>query len=190
MFEVPTQPSSIVLEIANVRAIIVRMKQDDDDSDQELSADESENPGESTLSSDIKEDNLDNQQKVLHPDQARRDMSIRTTRVPLPKKQSRADTVIARTSLPYLRHPAGTIAPPLLKCQKSTINILPKSDVISTQALPLHKAGGDQNVTQPKASGDHNIPQNQKATFEVAKRFMEAIVFTKTPWSIIPDAKY
>jgi len=28
------------------------------------------------------------------------------------------------------------------------------------------------------------------ATFEVAKRFMEAIVFTKTPWPIISEEKY
>jgi len=28
------------------------------------------------------------------------------------------------------------------------------------------------------------------ATFEVAKRFMEAIIFTKTPWPMISDEKY
>jgi hypothetical protein len=176
MFEHPTQPSSIVLEIANVRAIIL-MKQDDDDVDREISNDESEDLGESTLSSDIEEDDLDIRQEVLHLDQARRDKTIRTTRVPPPKKRSRADTVIARAPLPNLRHPAGAIAPPLLKRQKSVINISRESDVV--QALPL-----------PKASGDHNVPQHQKATFEVAKRFMEAIVFTKTPWPIISDEKY
>jgi hypothetical protein len=176
MFEHPTQPSSIVLEIANIRAIIL-MKQDDDDVDREISNDESEDLGESTLSSDIEEDDLDIRQEVLHLDQARRDKTIRTTRVPPPKKQSRADTVIARAPLPNLRHPAGAIAPPLLKRQKSVINISRESDVV--QALPL-----------PKASGDHNVPQHQKATFEVAKRFMEAIVFTKTPWPIISDEKY
>jgi len=58
------------------------------------------------------------------------------------------------------------------------------------QVLPLPKAGGDQNVPQPKAGGDHNVSQHQKATFEVAKWFMEAIVFTKTPWPIISDEKY
>jgi hypothetical protein len=176
MFEHPTQPSSIVLEIANIRAIIL-MKQDDDDVDREISNDESEDLGESTLSSDIEEDDLDIRQEVLHLDQARRDKTIRTTRVPPPKKRSRADTVIARAPLPNLRHPAGAIAPPLLKRQKSVINISRESDVL--QALPL-----------PKASGDHNVPQHQKATFEVAKRFMEAIVFTKTPWPIISDEKY
>jgi hypothetical protein len=101
MFELPTQPSSIVLEIANVRAIIL-MKQDDNDTDLEISENESEHLGESTLSSDIEEDDLDNQQEVPHLDQARRDKTIQTTRVPPPKKRSRADTVIARTSLPNL----------------------------------------------------------------------------------------
>jgi len=56
--------------------------------------------------------------------------------------------------------------------------------------LPLPKAGGDQNVPQPKAGGDYNVWQHQMATFEVAKLFMEAIVFTKTPWPIISDEKY
>jgi hypothetical protein len=57
MFEHQTQPSSIVLEIANVWAIIL-MKQDDDDIDREISNDESEDPGQSTLSSDIDEDDF------------------------------------------------------------------------------------------------------------------------------------
>jgi len=143
MFELPTQPSSIVLEIANVHAIIL-MKQDNNDTDQEISDNESDDPGESTLLSDIEEDDLDNQQEVLHLDQARRDKTIQTTRVPLPKKQCRADTVIAHTSLPNLQYPAGAIAPPLLKHQKSTINISRESDIV--HALPLPKAGGDQNV--------------------------------------------
>jgi len=75
MFELPTQPSSIVLEIANVRAIIL-MKQDDNDTDREISKKESEDHGESTLSSDIEEDDLDNQQEVLHQDQACLDKTI------------------------------------------------------------------------------------------------------------------
>jgi len=65
-----------------------------------------------------------------------------------------------------------------------------KSDIVPAQALPLRKAGGDQSVSQPKVSGDHNIPQHHKATFEVAKLFVEAIIFTKTPWPIISDEKY
>jgi len=187
MFEIPTQPSSIVLEIANVRAIIL-MKQDENDTDREIGENESEDLGVSTLSSDIEEDDLDNQQEVLHQDQACRDKTIRTTRVPPPKKRSRADTVIARTSLPNLRHPTGAMAPPLLKRQKSTINISRESDIV--QALPIPKGGGDHNMPQQKpGGGDHNVPQHQKATFEVAKLFMEAIVFTKTPWPIISDEK-
>jgi len=115
MFQLTTQPSSIVLEIASVGPILFLTKQDDDDSDQEISEDESEAPGECTLSSEIEEDDLDDQPEVPHLDQARRDMIMRTTRVPLPMKQSRADTDIARTSLSNLRHPAGAIAPPLLE---------------------------------------------------------------------------
>jgi len=103
MFEL--QPSSIVLKIANVRAII-HIKQDDDDTDwEEISEDDSEVLGELALSSVIEEDNLDNQQEVLHQDQAHRDKIIRTTSVPQPKKQNPADTVISRTSLLNLRHP-------------------------------------------------------------------------------------
>ena len=188
MFEL--QPSCIVLEIVNVRAIN-HMKQDDDDTDrEEISDDDSEDAGESTLSSDIEENDLDNQQDVLHRDQVRRHMIIQTTRVPLPKKQNRADTVIARTSLLNLRHPARAMAPPLLKGRKSTINILRESDIVPAQALPLPKAGGDHGVLQPKAGGDHNVPQHQKATFQVAKRFMEAIVYTKTPSPVISNEKY
>jgi len=136
----------------------------------------------------LKEDDLDIQQEVLHLDQARHDKTIRTTRVPLPKKRSSADTVISRAPLPNLRRPAGAIAPPLLKRQKSVINISRESEVLNV--LPLSKAGGDQNVPQPKAGGDHNVPQHQQATFEVAKRFMEPIVFTKTSCPIISDKKY
>jgi len=72
-------------------------------------------------------------------------MIIRTKRVPLPNNRRRADFVIARTALPTLRHLAGAIAPPLVKHQKSTINILLESDVIPAQALPLPKAGRDQS---------------------------------------------
>jgi len=187
MFGLLTQPSSIVLEIANVRAIILVM-QDDNDTDREISENESQDIRESTLSCNIEEDDLDSQQEVQHLDHARCDETIRTTRVPPPKKRSRADTVIARTSLPNLRHPARAIAPSLLRRQKSAINISCESDIV--QALPLPKAGGDQNVPQQKpGGGDHNIPQHQKVTFEVVKRFMEAIVFMMTPWPIVSDEK-
>jgi hypothetical protein len=55
MFELPTQPSSIVLEIASVRATILT-KQDDNHTDCEISENESEDREESTLSSDIEDD--------------------------------------------------------------------------------------------------------------------------------------
>jgi len=167
-----------MLEIAIVRAIIL-MKQDDNATNRESRENEREDFGESTLSSDIEEDHLDNQQEVLHLDQACHDETIRTTTVPPPKKRSLSDTVIACTSLPNLRHPAGAMAPPLLKREKLTIIISRESDIV--QPLPLRKAGADQNVPQPKpGGGDHNVPQHRKATIEVAKRFMEVIVFTKT----------
>jgi len=188
MFE--HQPSCIVLEIADIRAIFQMNKDHDDNDPEEISNDDSEDTGGSTMLSDIEEDNLDNQQEVLNLDQVRRDKIIRTTRVPLPMKQNCADTVITRTSLPNLRHPAESMAPPLLKRQKSTLNILHKSDIVPTQALLLPNIGGDHSVPQPKAGGDHYVPQHQKATFEVSKQFMQAIVFTKTPWRISSDKKY
>jgi hypothetical protein len=58
MFELPTPLSSIVLEIANVRGMVL-MKQDYDDTIREISNNESTDPGEFTLPSDIEEDNLD-----------------------------------------------------------------------------------------------------------------------------------
>jgi len=164
------------------------MKQDDNDTNREISDDDSEDPGKSTLSSDIEEDDLQTWQEVIPLDQTRCDRTLQTTRVPLPKKWNCANTVIARTSLPNLPHPARAIEPPLLKCQQSTINISHESEVV--QALLLPKAGGDHNVPQPMASGDQNVPQHHEATLEVVKWFMEAIICTKTPWQIISDEKY
>jgi hypothetical protein len=40
------------------------------------------------------------------------------------------------------------------------------------------------------AGGDHKVPQHRKATFEIVKSFMEAIILTLTPWPIIADEKY
>jgi len=87
---------------------------------------------------------------------------------------------------------AAAMIPPLLKCQKSTVlNTLCESDrPTPTQVLLLPKSSGDQNVPQPKASGDQNVHQHQKATFEVSRRIMQAIIFTKTPWSILSNEKY
>jgi hypothetical protein len=55
-------------------------------SDQQISDDDSEDTGESTISSEIEQDDLDHQQEVLHLGQACRDKELRTTWVPLPKK--------------------------------------------------------------------------------------------------------
>jgi hypothetical protein len=85
MFELPTQPSSIVLETANVRNIIL-LNQDENNTDREISENKSEDLEDSTLSSNIEEDYLDNKQDVLHQDQAHCDRTLRTTRVPQPKK--------------------------------------------------------------------------------------------------------
>jgi hypothetical protein len=84
------------------------------------------------------------------------------------------------------------MAPPLLKRQKSALlNKSSESDhAPSAQALQQPKSSGDQNALQPKATADQNVTQREKATFEVAKRFMEAILFTKTPSPILSDDKY
>ena len=171
------------------------MKQDDD-TDQDIGDGESEGRSEdtreSTLSSDIEEDDLDHQQEAVLLGQAPQDKSLRTTRNPLPKKRSHADTVIACPLLPNSRKSPGSVAPPLLKCQKSALlNESFESDhAPSAQALPPPETSGDQSAPQPMASADQNVPQHQKATFEVVKRFMEAIEFTKTPWPILSNDKY
>jgi len=167
-----------------------------DDTDQDScdgeSGRQSEDTGESTLSSDIEEDDFDHQQEALLLGQAHRDKSLQTERVPLPKKRSRADTGIARPPLPNSVNPPVSMAPPLLKRQKSAVlNKSSMSDrALSAQVLPQPESSGDQNAPQPKASADQNVPQHQKATFEVAKRSLQAIVFTKTPWAILSDVKY
>jgi len=61
------------------------MKQDNDDTDWKISNIASEDPGVSTLSSNIEDDDLDNRQVVLHLDQVPHDNTIQTTKVPLPK---------------------------------------------------------------------------------------------------------
>jgi hypothetical protein len=58
-----------------------------------------------------------------------------------------------------------------------TINVSFNSNII--QALPL-----------PKAGGDEHVPQHQKAAFDVAKLYTEAIVFTWAPWPITSDEEY
>jgi hypothetical protein len=93
----------------------------DDETDQEVRDGDSQDTGESALSSDIKEEDLDHHQEVLHLGQVRRDKSLCTTRAPLPKKRSRADTVIARHPLPNSRNLPAAMAPLLLKRQKSAL---------------------------------------------------------------------
>jgi hypothetical protein len=99
-------------------------------------------------------------------------------------------TVIACTSLSILQHPANAIAPPLLKHQKSTIYIFPKSDIVPAQVLPLSNASGDQSIPEPMADGEHNRPHHQKATYEGAEQCIEAMVFAKPPWPMISDERY
>jgi hypothetical protein len=85
------------------------------------------------------------------------------------------------------------MAPPQLKGQTSSLfNKLSVSDCApSAWVLVLsNKSSGGQNIPQPKASSDQNVPQHQKATFEIANRFMGAIIFTKTPSHKISNDKY
>jgi len=164
------------------------MKHDDVDTDREIYTDGNDELQESTRSSDIDENELDNGQEVLHSDQMGREKPILTTRVPPPKKLSCADAVITSTSHPNLRNPVVAFPPALLKHRKSAINISHESDIV--QALALAKAGGVQNVPQTKAGGDQNVPQHHNPTFELAERFMEATIFIKTPSPIISDEKY
>jgi len=89
----------------------------DDDPDQELIDDESDGSGESPLSSEIAGDDLYHLQKVLLLRQVGQDKSLRNGRVPLLKKRSPADTVIALPPHPNSRNPAAAMAPPLLKHQ-------------------------------------------------------------------------
>jgi hypothetical protein len=45
-------------------------------------------------------------------------------------------------------------------------------------------------MPQPKARANHNIPQHQDATFELGKRFIEAVIFTKNIWPRYAHDKY
>jgi hypothetical protein len=117
-----------------------------DETNQEIGDDDSEDTGESTFSSDIEEDDLNHQQVVLHLGQVRWEKSLRTTRVLLRKKQSHADTVLARPPLPKSQNLPAAMAPPLLKRQRSSVlSKLSDSDRAAfTRALVLpNKSGGD-----------------------------------------------
>jgi len=189
MFELPTQPLSILFAIANVRDIILIL-QDDDDPDWQINKMKNKATEVFSLSFDIEEHDLGNLLAIAHLHQACGDITVHTTRDPWPENRSRADTFIANTSLSNLRHLAGAIGPPLLKHPGSTINISRESDVIPTQALPHPITGGDQSLPQPKASGDYNIPEHQQGTFVVAKQFRQAFEFKQTPWGLIYNEEY
>jgi len=76
------------------------------------------------------------------------------------------------------------MAPPQLKRQKAALlNISSESDrAASAEALPQLKSRGAKSALQPMANDNQNVPKYQKATCEVGKRFMEAMLFTKTLW--------
>jgi hypothetical protein len=78
------------------------------------------------------------------------------------------------------------MAPPLLKCQKSTLlnNLSQSKHATSGHVLLLSKCSGDNNAPQPYANADQNVLQPQQMTRELAKRFLEALVCMITPWSI------
>jgi len=147
---------------------------------------------ESTWSTDIGEDDFDHQQELLPLGLVYRDKLLRTTRVLLQNKRSHVDTFVACPLLSNSRKSLGSMAPPLLKHQKSALlNTSSKSDrVLSSQTLPQSKWSGHQDVPHLKARADSHVPQHQKATVEVARRFMEAFLFMKTPWAILFDDKY
>jgi hypothetical protein len=106
---------------------------------------------------------------------------------------SGADSVISCTPLPNPAKLHAAIAPPLLKRKKSSpLKKLCQSDhPPSPRAMLLpNKSSGDRNCPQSNACSNQNIPQHQKDTCEVAARFMEAIVLTKTPCPIVCDYIY
>jgi hypothetical protein len=93
-------------------------------------------------------------------------MVIQSTRLPLRKKRNGADSVSARSPLSHLPYPAGAMPPPLLKWQRSTINIFCESDILAAKALRFPKAGGDHSVLQQKAGEDHNISDTKRLSLK------------------------
>jgi hypothetical protein len=163
--------------------------QDNGDHDDQ---DEYEDTRESTLSTEIGEDDFDHQQHLLLLGQVTREKLLRTTSVPLQIKPSHANTVIACSLLSNSRNSLGSMAPPLLKCHKSALlNTSSKSDrAPSPQVLLQFKSSGNQDVPHSKSSADPHIAEHQKATVEIATRFMEAIVFMQTPCVILFNDMY
>jgi len=116
-----------------------------DNNNQEIGDAQSWETERSTISSNIAEDDCDRHLKELLLGQVRWNKSLSTIIVPLPKKWSHTDTVIACPLLPNSRNPPRAMAPPLLKCHKSTLlNKLSKSDhAPSAKMLLLPKSSGD-----------------------------------------------
>jgi len=77
----------------------------------------------------------------------------------------------------------------LLERQRATFNRLCEFDPLLSQAIPLPKSSGDQNISHPKAGVDINIPQYQGTTTEIAFTFREAIMFQMTAWKTISNEK-
>jgi len=117
MFGLPTNPLRMMLEIGNIHTIYV-IREDNGDTNQEISENKSGDCGKSTFSSNINADFLENLQEVLHLNLMHHDKAIQAPGVPLPKLRSCAGNVSAHKSLPNPWHPAGAIAPPLLKPKK------------------------------------------------------------------------
>ena len=103
-----------MLEMADVDAINL-FKQDDDNTDCEITDRTSEYTGVPNLDPDIKEDNLDNQQEVLHLGEVCHNQKLQTSRVWLPPNVTSADTVIGPSPLQDLGNPAGPVRPLLLQ---------------------------------------------------------------------------
>jgi len=145
----------------------ISLMNQDDDTTPEIGDDNSAETGELTWSSDIEEDYMDHQQEILHLGQLHRGKRLHTMRAPLPKKRSRANTVIARPLLQTSQSLPVAMAPPPLKCQKlSLLYTSSESDhAPSTQALVLpKKSSGDQNIPQPKASSDQSLTSASRRT--------------------------
>lgn len=189
MFEPVTQPSRIALGMANICARIL-LKRGDDNADHEIQHDESENPSQFTWCTNIEETHFDHQREFLLVGQVCPNETVWTVWVPLQKSYRHTVTGIAPTPHPDSKYPARAMAPPLIKCQKWTLNTLHKSDLVPAQTLPLSKSSGNWNSPWPNADGVHNVPELCKATFEEATRFMEAIMFTQTLWRMISNEKW
>jgi hypothetical protein len=165
----------------------------DNQTNYEIGDDESADIDVSTFSSGLEENGFHQQLEVLHLGQARRDLTLPTTRFPLPEKWRSADAVMACPPHPYYRTLPGAIAPLLLNPQKSFFyNKLSQSDYTPSarEVVLSNKSSGDQNIPQPKACSDQNVPEHHTATVEVLKRFNEAIVLTNTPWAILSNDKF